>query len=155
MSTAVFLAKDIHARCNEKDAFIKYYLNLYRGWTKEQLGFDPENLEKWLMEQFAVNVGEFFIVDTSEPEIAFLTFSITSHFINIYQIIGNDTQKTKLIQFLIALYPQKRFYGVIRKANKAGIAYYLKKGCKIVENRLPNYDSEYYSGLEMDAETLF
>ncbi len=151
----IFLTKDLSLE-NKNEAWIafrQYYKKLYRGWTREQLGFDPEKLDEWLEEQFTHNVGEFFIF-IEEEALPFLTFSVTPSFINIYQMIGTNTEKDRLIRFLVSLYPERRFYGVIRKANKAVLDYYLSKGCKICENRFPHYDSEYYCGFEMNAETI-
>src|SRR3990172_4074659 len=134
-----------------RQVFITFYETFYAGWTQEDLGFPPSELGSWLQKQFAENIGEHFMVNGDST--CFLTYTVASDVVNIYQIIGNATQKEHMMNLLFHMFPTKPFYGVIRKKNIKAIDFFLQKGCSIVANRFPHYSSEFYFGLSMPASS--
>ena len=135
-----------------KKTFIDFYEKAYAGWTKEQLGFPPEELNTWLNKQFHENVGKFFIANKDNT--CFVTYTTERDVVNIFKIVGSDEDKVKLFHTLARFYNDKPYYGVIRKDNQAAVDFYVKQGCKIVDNKFPQYSNTHYIGLEMPQETI-
>lgn len=140
-----------------RDAFLAFYRETYKGWTEEQLGFPPSELDTWLRKQFAENVGDWFLLlnrDNKCQTVPFLAFSTGETHIDVHQLVAGAAEAIDLLRALAQLYPNRPFYGVIRKENKERIEFFKQHGCNVVVNRFPSYSSVYYCGIEMPPEAV-